>query len=562
MLIELRVQNFAVIRDLVVRPGPGLTVLSGETGAGKSVIVDALSLLVGERASADLVRDGEDRAVVEGVFELPDGSEIPAILAEQGIEPEDGLVILRREVAATGRSRAWVNGSPATAGLVGQLGRRLVDLHGQHEHQTLLRAEEQRAILDAYAGAAALAAETEAAYRTLQRARAELDALDRRRQDIEQRLDFLRHQAEEIEKARLEPDELERLEAEARRLEHAEDLARLSARLHHELYAAETSVTARLDDLRRALDHLIRIDPSQAELTALLDEAYYGLEELGRRMGDYAATIEHDPARLEAVRRRQDLIFRLCSKYGPTVEDVIETGKRARAELDTLDTAALDRRRLERDVAEAEHRLQELARELSARRAEAARRLEDEIMQILPELGLGGRFVVALTPANEVGPHGAEDVEFQIALNVGFEPRPLARVASGGELSRIMLALKTIFAAVDRIPVLVFDEVDTGVSGQAAQAIARKLAGLARTCQVFSVTHLPQVASMADAHYRIYKEVAGGRTFTKVEALEGNGRVRELARMLGGEQITDTTLRHAREMIEMARKSQSKPAGF
>ncbi len=552
MLIELRVQNFAVIRDLVVRPGPGLTVLSGETGAGKSVIVDALSLLVGERASADLVRDGEDRAVVEGVFELPDGSEIPAILAEQGIEPEDGLVILRREVAATGRSRAWVNGSPATAGLVGQLGRRLVDLHGQHEHQTLLRAEEQRAILDAYAGAAALAAETEAAYRTLQRARAELDALDRRRQDIEQRLDFLRHQAEEIEKARLEPDELERLEAEARRLEHAEDLARLSARLHHELYAAETSVTARLDDLRRALDHLIRIDPSQAELTALLDEAYYGLEELGRRMGDYAATIEHDPARLEAVRRRQDLIFRLCSKYGPTVEDVIETGKRARAELDTLDTAALDRRRLERDVAEAEHRLQELARELSARRAEAARRLEDEIMQILPELGLGGRFVVALTPANEVGPHGAEDVEFQIALNVGFEPRPLARVASGGELSRIMLALKTVLARLDSVPTLVFDEIDTGIGGRVGHQVAERLRDVARHHQVFVITHLAQIAARADQHFLVVKQEENGEVVTRLEKLDEERRVAEIARMMGGDAESTASLEHARQLLGLA----------
>lgn len=552
MLIELRVQNFAVIRDLIVRPGPGLTVLSGETGAGKSVIVDALSLLVGERASADLVRDGEDRAVVEGVFELPDGSEIPAILAEQGIEPEDGLVILRREVAATGRSRAWVNGSPATAGLVGQLGRRLVDLHGQHEHQTLLRAEEQRAILDAYAGAAALAAETEAAYRTLQRARAELDALDRRRQDIEQRLDFLRHQAEEIEKARLEPDELERLEAEARRLEHAEDLARLSARLHHELYAAETSVTARLDDLRRALDHLIRIDPSQAELTALLDEAYYGLEELGRRMGDYAATIEHDPARLEAVRRRQDLIFRLCSKYGPTVEDVIETGKRARAELDTLDTAALDRRRLERDVAEAEHRLQELARELSARRAEAARRLEDEIMQILPELGLGGRFVVALTPANEVGPHGAEDVEFQIALNVGFEPRPLARVASGGELSRIMLALKTVLARLDSVPTLVFDEIDTGIGGRVGHQVAERLRDVARHHQVFVITHLAQIAARADQHFLVVKQEENGEVVTRLEKLDEERRVAEIARMMGGDAESTASLEHARQLLGLA----------
>lgn len=550
MLIELRVQNFAVIRDLVIRPGPGLTVLSGETGAGKSVIVGALSLLVGERASADLVRDGEDRAVVEGVFELSEDGEIPTILAEQGIEPEDGLLILRREVAATGRSRAWVNGSAATAGLIGRLGRQLVDLHGQHEHQTLLRAEEQRAILDAYAGAAEIAAETEAAYRALERARAELESLDRRRRDTEQRLDLLRFQVEEIEKAGLEPGEMERLEAEARRLEHAEELARLSSRLYHELYAAESSVTARLDELRRTVDQLIRIDPDQAELTEMLDGAYFGLEELGRRMGDYAAGIEHEPTRLEAVRRRQDLIFRLCSKYGPSLEDVIESGKRARAELDALDTAALDRRRLERDVASATHRLEELARDLSARRAEAARRLEAEIMEILPELGLtGGRFVVVLSPLGEIGPHGAESVEFRIALNLGFEPRPLARVASGGELSRIMLALKTVLARLDSIPTLVFDEIDAGIGGRVGHQVAERLCEVARHHQVFVITHLAQIAARADHHFLVEKHEEDGEIVTDLVRLEDARRVAEIARMMGGDADSAAGLEHARQML-------------
>src|SRR5690606_22448179 len=286
--------------------------------------------------------------------------------------------------------------------------------------------------------------------------------------------------------------------------------------------------------------------------TALLDEAYYGLEELGRRMGDYAATIEHDPARLEAVRRRQDLIFRLCSKYGPTVEDVIETGKRARAELDTLDTAALDRRRLERDVAEAEHRLQELARELSARRAEAARRLEDEIMQILPELGLGGRFVVALTPANEVGPHGAEDVEFQIALNVGFEPRPLARVASGGELSRIMLALRTVLARLDSVPTLVFDEIDTGIGGRVGHQVAERLRDVARHHQVFVITHLAQIAARADQHFLVVKQEENGEVVTRLEKLDEERRVAEIARMMGGDAESTASLEHARQLLGLA----------
>src|SRR5690606_23150091 len=332
--------------------------------------------------------------------------------------------------------RAWVGGAATTAAFVGELGRRLVDLHGQHEHQTLLRPEEQRAILDAYAESTALAEAVRSAHARLMECRRELQELERRRSAAEQRAELLRYQVEEIESARLREDEEELLEAEAQRLEHAEDLARLSGTLHQALYAAEDAVTARLGELRRTLDHLIRIDPSQADARELLESALYTLDELGRRMGEYAARIEYDPARLEEIRRRQDLLFRLRAKYGPTLADVIATGRRAREELDILDRSALDRRALEKEEAEARAELERLAGELSARRAVAAERLAEEVGALLPELGLGGRFEVVLDPLPEIGAAGAEAVEFRVALNVGFEPRPLARVASGGELSR------------------------------------------------------------------------------------------------------------------------------
>ncbi|HLV60162.1 MAG TPA: DNA repair protein RecN, partial [Fredinandcohnia sp.] len=440
MLIELRIQNFAVIDRLTVRLSPGLNVLTGETGAGKSIIVGALSLLLGERASADVVRAGEARAVVEGVFDIAENAEVLAILEEQGIEAEDGLLILRREVAAEGRNRAWVNGSATTAGMLGELGRRLVDMHGQHEHQTLVRQDEQRAILDAYAGSEALVAEVAEAHARLSEVRRELADLDRRRREAEERADFLRFQVEEIEKAKLREDEEEKLEEEGNRLEHAEDLARLSGRLHMALYSAEDSVLARLGELRRVLDQLIRIDPSQADAAEILEAAYYNVEELGRRMGAYAAAVEHDPVRLDEIRRRQDLIFRLKTKYGETLAEVIETGRRARQELDLLDGVGFERRALEKREAEAKATLESLAARLSEERRAAAERLAGEVMAILPELGLaGGRFVVALEPLPEISSNGAESVEFRIALNAGFEPRPLSRVASGGELSRIML---------------------------------------------------------------------------------------------------------------------------
>jgi DNA repair protein RecN (Recombination protein N) len=556
MLLELRIRDYAIIDKVTVRLAPGLNVLSGETGAGKSIVVGALSLLLGERGSAEVVRAGADRAVVEGVFDVADRPDILELLEEQGVEAEDGLLILRREVAAGGRGRAWVNGAASTAASLGELGRRLVDLHGQHEHQSLLRAEEQRAIVDAYAGCTALARSVRSAHAAWLEAQRRLRELERRRAEIEQRADLLRFQAEEIESARIWEGEEEQLEAEERRLEHAEELTRLSETLHQALYAAEDSVTELLAELRRTLDHLIRIDPQQAEARELLDSAFYAVDELGRRMGEYAARIDHDPGRLEEIRRRKDVLFRLRAKYGPTLADVIATARRAREELEALERAALDRRALEKEEAEARAELERLAGELSQERAAAAERLASEVEAILPDLGLdGGRFRVVLEPLPEIGPDGAESVEFRVALNAGFEPRPLARVASGGELSRVMLALKTILARLDRVPCLVFDEIDTGIGGVTAHQVAEKLRRVADLHQVLVITHLPQIAARADHHLRVEKIDAGGRAATRLTELTGEERVRELARMLGGDPDSAASLEHARELLGLAARA-------
>jgi DNA repair protein RecN (Recombination protein N) len=549
MLVELRIRNYAVIDRATVKVGPGLNVLTGETGAGKSIIVGALSLLLGERASADVVRAGADRALVEAVFEAPDRPELAALLAEQGIDAEDGLLLLRREVAAGGRSRAWVNGSPTTAGWLGELGRRLVDLHGQHEHQTLLRADEQRAILDDFAGADACAAGVRDAHAAHAATLRRLDELERARAEAEQRADFLRFQAEEIEAARLRPDEEELLEAEALRLGHADELARLSGMLHDGLYAAEDALTARVAELRRALAQLLRIDPAIGEDDELLETAYFNLEEVGRRMGEYASRVEHDPARLEEVRQRQELLFRLRSKYGGELATVLETGRRAREELDLLDRAHLERGELERAATAARTALEQAAAALTRLRSDAAARLEAEVAALLPALGLtGGHFQVMLTPHATIGAAGAEGVEFRVALNAGFEPRPLARVASGGELSRIMLALKTILAGVDRIPTLVFDEIDVGIGGRVALQVADRLHQVARSHQVFVITHLAQIASRADRQLLVEKSSDDGVSATVIE-LAGEARVRELARMLGGDPGSEAGLQHARELL-------------
>jgi DNA repair protein RecN (Recombination protein N) len=550
MLIELRIENFAVIEGLSVRLDPGLNVLTGETGAGKSIIVGALSLLLGERASTDAVRSGADRAVVEGVFDVEGREDILSIMRDQGLESEDGLLILRREVAVEGRNRAWINGAASTAGLVGELGSRLVDLHGQHEHQALLRNADQRDILDAFGGHTALVAELADAHRELTGIRREVEALESRRREIEQRADFLRFQLDEIDAAEIDPDEEEELEAESRRLEHAEDLARLSEGLSQGLYEGEASVTEVLGALRRDLNELLRIDPSQEAARELLETAYYNIEELGRRMAGYAARVEHDPGRLDAIQRRQDRLFRLKNKYGPTLVDVLDTARTAREELETLEGASFERKALEKKEAAADDRVRRLAERLTEGRREAGSRLAAQVMDILPDVGLdGGRFRVALHPLAEPGPHGAERVEFLVSVNVGFEPRPLKDVASGGELSRVMLALKTILARVDAVPTLVFDEIDAGIGGRIAVKIGAKLKDVAAHHQVFAITHLPQIASRADHHLLVLKGEADGMTRTALEELDGDDRVRELARMLGGDPESETSLDHARELL-------------
>lgn len=553
MLKELRIRDYAVLDEVRLEPGPGLTALTGETGAGKSIIVDALSLLLGERASTDLVRAGEARALVEASFDVSGRDDVRGILDEAGLEAEDGWLILRRELQREGRNRAWVNGSPATAGLIGELGSALVDLHGQHEHQTLLRRAAQRRILDAYAEASELAETVAVLHGRLSETRRRAGELRREAAELRERADYLRFKADEIEAAGIEPDEEERLDAEARRLEHSEDLLAIASDLYDAVYGADGALVERLGALRRPLERLGRIDPDTEELAELAAGARVGLEELGRRLAEYRDGVEHDPARLREVRERQDLLFRLKGKYGATLEDVAAAGREARAELAGLESSDAEIRRLEREARTLEERLRESADRLGARRREAAGRLEGAIEALLPELGMeGGRFVCAFEPLEEPGAHGGELVEFRVSLNPGFEPAPLSRVASGGEMSRVMLALKTALAEVDRVPCLVFDEIDAGVGGRVARRVAERLAAVAGRHQVFVVTHLPQIAARARTHFLVEKESTGGRAAATARALDGEERVAELARMLGGDPESAVSLRHARELLEGA----------
>jgi DNA repair protein RecN (Recombination protein N) len=548
MLTELRVRDLATIADVTLQLGPGLNVLTGETGAGKSMLVDALALLLGERAASGGVRPGAAKSVVEGAFEGIDAG-TRRQSEELGLDVEDGRIVVRREVSAEGRSRAWVNGSPTTASVLAGLGALLVDLHGQHETQSLLHTEAQRDILDAFAHAGAergAVAEAHAAVATL---RAEESALGARRDEVRRRADYLRHVVDEIDAARVKLGEEETLQVEARRLSQAGALVEQAQRVVEALEGDSGNALGALGLANRALGALEKIDPATAEWRELLDDAYANLSELSRLATEYAGSVQEDPDRLAAVERRRDLLFRLTGKYGATLGAVLATRDEAAAELDLLDTADTDLRALAARRAATEAALGTAADGLSARRREAADRLARGVNRLLPQLGLaGGKLSVVLTPLEEAGPHGRESVQLHVQLNVGLEAKPLAKVASGGELSRLMLALKVVLVKHDAIPTLVFDEVDQGIGGETGAQVGSALAEVAERHQVLVITHLPQIAARADSHLVVLKEARRGIATSDVQVLHGEDRINEIARMLGDAE-GDAARRHAQALL-------------
>src|ERR1051326_953300 len=557
MLTELRIKNFAIIESLTLPLARGFNVLSGETGAGKSIIVGALGLLLGERANADVIRTGAERATVEGVFDVADRPEIRALLDERGIDVDESTVVLKREVA-TGRARAWINGTTVTASLLADVGRQLANLHRQHQAQTLLDPEAQRRILDAFAGATDQAAAMRRAHAELSSVIREISDLTKRRADAERRADYLRHVAKEIGEAKLVEGEDVKLEDEARRLENAEELRALASGIASALDGEDDTVLQKLAAISRSFASIQRIDPTLARLQELYDNGYYAIEALARELEEYEASIDLDPSRLEDVRRRRDLLFRLTKKYGGTLADVIRTADEARAELDLIDSAGIDLRQLETRERAARAVVNEAARVLTGLRQAGAERLARAVDEVLPDLGMpDGHVSVALRPLREIGPAGAEDVEICVALNVGHEPRALSRVASGGELSRVMLALKTILARLDHVPTLVFDEVDAGIGGRVGLQVGETMRRVAGYHQVFAITHLPQIAARAHHHILVSKGARGGVTTADVTVVTGDDRITEIARMLGGDPESDVSRAHARELLDAASSAPS-----
>ncbi len=551
MLLELRLRNVAVIEAVTLPLAGGLNVLTGETGAGKSLIVGALGLLLGERAAADRIRAGQDRATVEATFDARGLDEVRAWLDARGIDAEDETLILKREVSSAGRSRAWVNGTAVTVAVLRALGAQLITVHGQHEAQQLLDAAAQRSVLDAYAGATEQAARVSSAHARVLAVREQRAALEARRVAASQRADYLRFLVDEIDSAKLQPGEDEQLDAEHRRLAHAEELRRTAEEIVGTLQGDDGAVLDRLGSVQRALGTLQRIDPSLERLQASSDAAYYALDELARELATYADGIEADPLRLREVDTRRALLHALLRKHGPTVSDVLATAEQARAELALVDDIESARATVERALQQALTEHAAAATELTTLRTAAAATLREAVSALLPELGMvDGRFLVQLTTLAEAGAYGAEQVQFLVALNAGMAPGPLDRVASGGELARVMLAVSTVLARLQAVPTLVFDEVDAGVGGAVAWQVGALMRRVAAHHQVLAISHLAQIAACAHHHVVVRKARTDGFTTSDTETVQDDARVLELARMLGGDAEREVSRAHAREQLE------------
>ena len=563
MLFELRIVNFALIEQLNLQFQSGFTVLTGETGAGKSLLIDAIALLVGGRASTDQIRSGEEEAQLEASFHLPDTHPlIRRLRAQDLIGPHGSELILRRVLSRSGRHRVYVNGTLCPLRVLEELGGTLIDIHGQHEQQSLLASAKQGDALDAFGRLYELRGRYEQAYQSWRDLRAQLAELQSEVVDRARIEDMLRFQSQEIAQACLLPDEEEQLRNERQRLVHAHRLRALAHEVHGELQEDEQAVLTRLGRIGRALAELAQTDPAMGDCEQTTTQSAIQLKDLAGRLRDYAQQLEADPDRQALIDDRLELIQRLKKKYGGSIEAVLAMGRRVQEELQLLDSREERTAELAARMEEEARRLRTLAQQLSKKRMDAAKRMTTlvgaELAAVKMEYAVFQITVSSEESDEGLGPVGRDRVEFLLSSNPGEPPRPLGRVASGGELSRIMLALKTVLAEMDQVPVLVFDEVDTGVGGAVAAAMGTRLRKLGSFHQVFCITHLPQVASQAEHHLLVEKGQESQRTATSVRVLTGMGQEEEIARMLGGLTITKKVRETAAELIAGAKAKRPK----
>ncbi len=564
MLLELRLENYAVIDNIAVEFAPGLNLLTGETGAGKSILIDALALLLGDKASIDVIRTGADRAVVAAVFEVDAGAEklVAKILESNGIDPEQESIILRREIAAGGKGRVFVNNQPATVGVLRQLAPHLATIHAQNESILAFDGPARIALLDAFAGSQTdSAVQAFASWKTI---RARIEELERDEQDRVRLLDLWSFQEREIAEARLQTGEDERLESEKRILANAEKIYTAAMNAFDLLYEGNASTSSSLRGSQKCIEELARYEPRFQEALSAIETARISVEDVGATLRDYAGGIHSSPEHLAEVEDRLALLDRLKRKYGPTLDDVINFGTEVSRKLREMENKDEVLRQLRGELAKAAEDYLCEARMLSKKRSEAARKLEKQVQAETTDLAMKSNFRIEISSSEEEGnwsPQGFDQVVYMISTNPGEPLRQLEHIASGGELSRVMLALKaTVETGVSSRSgrkrnagaqrTLIFDEIDTGIGGRAAEAVGKKLKSLSRTNQVLCVTHLPQIATFADHHYLIVKRESGGRTCTVVCRITGDKRTEEIARMISGAKLTETSRKHAEQMLK------------
>ncbi|MCL5267915.1 MAG: DNA repair protein RecN [Bacteroidetes bacterium] len=568
MLKSLSIRNYALIDELELEFGTGLNIITGETGAGKSIIVDALSLILGERSTAEEVRSGTEKSIVEGVFTISGNKKVQRLLENSDIEFEDE-VIVRREVSQKGQSRAFVNDTPIPISQLKALGDLLVDLHGQHEHQSLLRPETHIDLLDDFGGLETLRENFRSSYSELARMQNELSEIISRRDALKEKSELYAFQIREIDLVNPQPGEISELESELRILENSEKLYEATTKLYEILYDSESSIHDQLVMVRNQLEDLSEIDEEFGKQKEECESAKAIVDEITRFVQSYSSKLNFDPQRLEEIRERLGVLVMLRKKYGGSLEAVLEYREKIGKEYSLAENFDDEIHRLESNVENARSKLSDIAERLSSKRREVAERITRSIVSILAEIGIEkARFEInignrqykdadaGLKPLVRLGndfyettEDGFDYVEFYISTNVGEEPRPLARVASGGEISRIMLALKTILAKSDRLPLLVFDEIDTGISGRVAAKVGRSLKNLSGFHQIIAITHLPQIAGNADYHFRVEKIVKGKRAVTRASRLSEDERVLEVAKLLSGEDVTQASISGAKELI-------------
>jgi len=574
MLKALHIKNYALVEELSVEFSTGLVILTGETGSGKSIIIGALGLILGERASTDAVRTGAEKSVVEGIFQTSGNKRLRQLMEENGLEPADELII-RREITARGQSRCFVADSPVTLALQKQIGDLLVDLHGQHEHQSLLRVETHCAMMDDFGGLDGLVEEFRAARRKLHDIGGELAGLRQRERQLAEKKEWYEFQIREIDAVDPHPGEEEKLSTELKILENSEKLFAATGSLYGMLYEGEQSIRDQLVIVRNQLQDLAAIDASFGDAARECASAEAVVSELARFVQAYNARVEFTPERLEELRDRLGRLALLKRKYGGSVESTIAHRAAVGQELLLAENFDEVLKQLEAGLEEARTVCAAVAQRLSAKRHECARKMDRAIAGELERLGIKNpRFTTRITqresaeengdgveyvrvgPKNlRLNPHGCDEVEFFISTNLGEEEKPLVKVASGGEISRIMLALKSILAKSDRLPVLIFDEIDVGVSGRVAQAVGMSLKNLSGFHQVVAITHLPQIAGLADSHFVVLKTEKGGRTQTTMRRLALEEQVEEVAKLMSGAEVTDAGLRGARELMGLQREN-------